>query len=196
MMKKLFSLRSALVLAALAISVFALPARAGEATAFDLIKEGNRFVSEDAKDKVVEIRSEKSVASLVPNIWYIIYYDADATFKATEVKFSAGKKDSVKRPGRLWEMVSGNKPIDRAKLKIDSDAAIATAKKEPILEKLTLTNTQLKLDTDGEGALVWKVRLWATKIRRPTETTDIGEVRVSAETGKVVKTDLHIDRVD
>lgn len=195
-MKPLLPLPFALLLAILALHTSISPLRAADATAFELIKEGNRFVSEEAKDKIVEIRSEKSVASLVPNIWYIIYYDADATFKATEVKFSAGKKDSVKRPGRLFEMVSGNKPIDRTKLKIDSDIAIATAKKEPLLDKLTLTNTQLKLDKDGEGILIWKVRLWAAKIRRPADTTDIGEVIISAETGKVLKTDLHIDRVD
>lgn len=195
-MKPLLSLPFLLLLAIFALHPSLQPLRAADLTAFELIKEGNRFVSEEAKDKIVEIRSEKSIASLVPNIWYIIYYDADATFKATEVKFSAGKKDSVKRPGRLFEMVSGNKPIDRTKLKIDSDAALATAKKEPLLDKLTLTNTQLRLDKDGEGILIWKVRLWAAKIRRPADTTDIGEVIISAETGKVLKTDLHIDRVD
>lgn len=195
-MKPLLPFPIHLILAILALHTSISPLRAADTTAFELIKEGNRYVSEEAKDKIVEIRSEKSVASLVPNIWYIIYYDADATFKATEVKFSAGKKDSVKRPGRVFEMVSGNKPIDRTKLKIDSDLALATAKKEPLLDKLTLTNTQLKLDKDGEGILIWKVRLWAAKIRRPADTTDIGEVHISAETGKVLKTDLHIDRVD
>jgi hypothetical protein len=47
-----------------------------------------------------------------------------------------------------------------------------------------------------EGAPVWKVRLWAQKLRDPKKDVDIGEVFVSAETGKVLKNDLKIDRVD
>ena len=39
-----------------------------EMTAFELIKEGNRYVGEESKDKVVQIRSEKSVGSLTPII--------------------------------------------------------------------------------------------------------------------------------
>ncbi|HZV35459.1 MAG TPA: hypothetical protein VFB72_12875, partial [Verrucomicrobiae bacterium] len=61
------------------------PVSAGELTAFQLVKEGNRYVGEDVKNQVVEIRSEKSVGSLTPNIWYVTYFDPDATFKATEV---------------------------------------------------------------------------------------------------------------
>ena len=45
---------------------------AKEMTAFELIQEGNKHVGEDAKDRIVEIRSEKSILSLQPNIWYIV----------------------------------------------------------------------------------------------------------------------------
>jgi len=43
---------------------------------------------------------------------------------------------------------------------------------------------------------VWKVRLWAAKLRNPTKDADIGEVIISAETGKMLKNDLKISRVD
>src|SRR5690242_9529887 len=108
------------------VALFALSAvaQAGEPTAFDLIKEGNRYVGEESKDKVVTIRSEKSVGTLTPNIWYVVYYDADATFKATEVKFGGGKKMDVKRPMRILEPVTGdNKKIDLKLFKTDSDTA-------------------------------------------------------------------------
>src|SRR5579859_3690448 len=82
-------------------------ARASEATALDLIKEANRYVGEQSKDKVVQIRSEKSVGGLTPNIWYVVMYDPTATLKAQEVKFGAGKMLSVKRPMRLLEPVTG-----------------------------------------------------------------------------------------
>src|SRR5258705_7102332 len=77
--------------------------RAADGTAFELIKEGNRYVGEQAKDKVVQIRSEKSVNSLNPIVWFVVYYDSTATLKAVEVKFVAGKMQDVKRPFRLLE---------------------------------------------------------------------------------------------
>ena len=67
-----------------------------------------------------------------------------------------------------------------------------------------LTAAQLKLEKVGEGVLgtgstgeaVWKVKLWAAKLRQPQNDADIGEVWVSASDGKVVKNDLHINSVD
>jgi hypothetical protein len=168
---------------------------ADEPTAFSLIQEGNKHVGEEAKNRVVELRSEKSIGSLVPNVWYVVYFDPDATAKATEVKFGSGKKLSVKRPARILEFVTGNKEMDRGKLKIDSDKAISIASKEPMLGRLTLSSTQLWLQS-RDGVPTWKVRLWAVKLRNPSETADIGELLITADEGKVVKNDLHIDRVD
>ena len=173
--------------------------RASDATAFQLIKEANRHVGEDAKDKVAEVRSEKSVGSLVPNIWYVVFYDRDATAKATEVKFAAGKKIAVKRPSRVLEFGSGSyKEMDRSKLKIDSNKAIEAAIKEPLLANLTITNTQLWLQRAGrdDDSPVWKIRLWAAKVRKPSETAEIGDLYLSGEDGKVIKNNLKIHRVD
>ena len=178
------------------VALFALAARAGDVTAFDLIKEGNKHVGEDARDKVVQIRSEKSVAGLVPNIWYVVYYDPDATFKSTEVKFGAGKKMDVKRPPRVFETITGEKTFDLKKLKTDSPDALDKAKEEPLLANLKLTNSQMWLEKDRDGEPVWKIKLWAQKLRKPDATADIGELFVSAETGKVVKNNLHPERVD
>ena len=189
--RTIFGLTAGLVFSSMLVQADA-PA---DATAFALVKEGNRHVGVDAKDRVVQIRSEKSVGSLVPKIWYIVYYDTDATAKATEVKFGAGKKLSVKRPARILEFASGNTELPKDKLKIDSDKAISIAKKEPLLNNLTLTSTELKLDR-WSGEPVWKVRFWAAKLRKPTDTVDIGEIFVNAATGEVVKNDLRISRVD
>ena len=181
------------------LALLGATALAGEMTAFELVKEGNKHIGEDAKDKVVQIRSEKSIGGLTPNIWYIVYYDPDATFMSTEVKFGAGKKLSVKRPTRLLEPVTGaHKPLPREKLKVDSDKAIAIATKEPILEKLTLKATELKLERMGVDSdqPVWKVKLWAAKLKNPNSSADIGQIFVSAEDGKVVKTDVHPNRID
>src|SRR5688500_17337025 len=164
-------LKTVLLTAIVALGV-AQSGFAKEATAFDLIKEGNKHVGEDAKDRVVEIRSEKSVGSLVPNIWYVVYYDPDATAKATEVKFGAGKKLSVKRPSRVLEFATDNTELDKTKFKTDSDEALETARTEPMLDNLKLESSQMWLQRHRDFGVVWKVRLWAQKLRRPDQTAD------------------------
>ena len=169
---------------------------AAEPTAFELIKEANRYVAEDVKDKVIQIRSEKSIGGLVPNIWFVVYYDRDARFKTTEVKLGAGQKLDVKRPLRQpFAYINHDRVLDKEKLKIDSDRAIKIATAEPLLAKLTIRAAQLRLDSEDEGP-VWRVRLWAARLRKPDRDADIGEVHISAEDGKVVKNDLNIGRVD
>jgi hypothetical protein len=169
---------------------------ASEATAFELIKEGNKHVGEDARDKVSEIRSEKSVGSLVPNVWYVVYYDPDASLKATEVKFGAGKKLTVKRPARLLEPITkSHRELPRQKLKIDSDKAISIATTDSLLNNVKLTNTQLWLEHSDDGPR-WRVRLWAEKVRNPNQTAEIGQIMLSAEDGKIIEHDLHLNRVD
>lgn len=199
LMRKGIAMSSRLALIGFGLALLAGTAVAGEMTAFELIKEGNKHVGEDAKDKVVQIRSEKSIGGLNPNIWYIVYFDPDATFQSTEVKFGAGKKLSVRRPTRLLEPITGaHKPLPREKLKVDSDKAIAIATKEPILEKLTLKAAELKLERMGSDSdqPVWKIKLWAAKLKNPNDSADIGQIFVSAEDGKVVKTDVHPNRID
>src|SRR5205085_5679835 len=62
-------------------------AAAGEPTAYELAKEGNKHVGEAARDRIVQTRSEKSVGTMTPNIWHIVFYDPYASLKATAVTF-------------------------------------------------------------------------------------------------------------
>ena len=174
-------------------------AAAKETTAYELAKEGNRYIGEQSKDQVVQIRSDKSVGSLNPDMWYVVYYDPDAPLKAVEVKFGAGKKMDVRRPTRLIEpIVKAQDPLPKEKLKIDSDEAIRIASKEPLLARLTLKASQLTLERRSfdDSAAVWKVRLWAAKLKNPNDNTEVGEVIVSAADGTVLKSDLKPDHVD
>lgn len=165
-------------------------------TAFELIKLGDKYVGDQSKDKVVQIRSEKSIASLTPNIWYVVYYDPDANFKSVEVKFGAGQKMDVSHPWRILEMGSdAHKTFDNSKLKTDSDRAIETATTQPLLSNLTLKATQLWL-LHGDNGPEWKVEIWAAKLRNPNDNADVGAVWLSAEDGSVIKSDLHPNNVD
>ena len=171
-------------------------ALAADPTAFDLIKLGDQYVGAQSKDKVVQIRSEKSVGTLMPNVWYVVYYDPDATLKAVEVKFGAGQKLDVSHPLRLLEPVTGDdRTLDNAKLKVDSDQALKIALAEPLLKNLTVKASQLWLQHGNLGP-EWKVKLWAAKLKAPNEDADVGGVFISATDGSVVKTDLHPNSVD
>lgn len=197
--KLLISNRCGRLATALGLALACHTAFAKDLTAFDLAKEGNRFIGEQSKDKVVQIRSDKSVGVLSPNIWYVVYYDPDATLKAVEVKFGGGVKMDVKRPVRLLEPITNREePLLRDKLKIDSDEALRIAGKEPVLANLTLRNSRLTLErhTTDDNTPVWKVRLWAAKLKNPADSADIGEVVISAADGSVLKSDLHPSHVD
>lgn len=194
-------IRTKLVLAALVLGGLCQATFADDATAFSLIKAANDYVGKDAKDQVVQIRSDKSINSLTPNIWYIVFYDPDARMKATEVKFGAGQKLDVQRPFRLLERMKADKVFDRSKLKVDSDQAIKIATSEPLLKGLNVRATRLWLDSDYKADLsvtapIWRVQMWAQKLHNPNDDADVGSVFISAEDGKVLKADLHIDRVD
>jgi uncharacterized membrane protein YkoI len=86
--------------------------------------------------------------------------------------------------------------MDAAQLNIDSDKAIDIALAEPILENLTVKATSAKLERGELGVPVWKVRVWAAKLRKPNDQADLGEVVLSADDGKVIKNTLRIGRVD
>ncbi|HXJ71697.1 MAG TPA: hypothetical protein VNM37_02550 [Candidatus Dormibacteraeota bacterium] len=170
---------------------------AEEPTAFALAKAGNRALGEEAKDRIVQIRSDKSINTLVPGIWYVVYYDPDAAGKATEIKFVAGQKVAVKHPTHLLRKWNG-KELPKARLKVDSDKALDIAKSQPALKNLTLKASEMKLERRGpdEETPVWKVELWAATLKNPNRSVSIGEVHVNAEDGKVLPTDLKIQRVD
>lgn len=181
---------------AFVLFAWAFPAFARDLTAYQLIKEGNRYVGEESKDKIVQIRSERSVGTLTPNIWYVVYYDPDATFKATEVKFGAGEKMDVKRPMRVLEMGNGeHRTLDRKRMNVDSDKALKIATGDPLVQNLTLKSSQLWLGHGDDGP-EWRVRLWAAKLGNPDAQADIGDVYISADDGKVVRRDLHPERVN
>lgn len=166
-----------------------------EPTAFQLAKDGNRFVGEPSRDQVLEIYSDQSIASLTPTIWTVAYFDPDANFKVVEVKFGSGLKLDVRRP---WKLLGAGKVanvIDLKKFSVDSDAAVKIATTQQVLKPFALKSTQLWL-RPGDDGLVWRVRLWAAKLGHPDDTEEIGDLFISPVDGKVMRADLHIDRLN
>jgi hypothetical protein len=192
----MMKMRTKLFLSLAVAALWTGAVQAGDPTAFDLVKAGDQYVGVQSKDKVVQIRSDKSIATLTPNIWHVVYYDPDATFKATEVKFGAGEKLDMSRPWRMLEMATDDHGVlDKTKLKIDSDRAIKIATAQPLLKNLTLKATQLWLE-HGDSGPQWRVKLWAAKLSNPKDDADIGIVILSSDDGSILKLDLHPDSVD
>jgi hypothetical protein len=172
-----------------------LVAEAGTSTAFELAKKGDEFLGSEAKGRIIEIRSDKSIGTLTPNIWYITYFDPNSPGKATEIKFEAGEKTDVSYKGSFLGLAKTPKELPKDKLKTDSDKALQTAISEPLLKNLTLKATRMTLE-DWQSMPVWKVRIWAARLQKPEEMVAIGEVFIGAEEGKVLVSDLKIKRVD
>jgi hypothetical protein len=182
------------LLFALLLSTLSLLAADKEPTAFDLAKEGNRYVGEQAKDKIVQIRSERSIGSLTPKVWYVIYFDPTATFKSVEVKFAGGKMIDVKRPLRMIEMIG----TLRSRWITTSSRSIPTRRsrrhwQEPILKDIKVKSVEAKLENTSTGP-VWRLKLWAEKMNG-RDVTDIGKMSVTADDGKVIEKDIHLNRL-
>jgi hypothetical protein len=147
-----------------------------------------------SKDKILQIWSEKSVGTLTPNIWHVIYFDPDTTFKSTDVKFGAGQEMEITHPMHMFPAKAVD-ILDRSKLNVDSDEALKTAAAQPLLKALTLRSSKMTLGNTDDG-LVWKVELWAAKVGDSTKEADLGSVSISAADRSVVQSDLHPSNAD
>jgi hypothetical protein len=164
-------------------------------TAFELVKEGNKYVIEPSRDKVVQIRSEKSAQGTTPTTWFVVYYDSvketevkDFRFATgTEIKFSAGNLISIRRDVRLLDSPSEHyTEMDSSMLTVDSDRALSIALKEPVLESLSVKSTDMTLKQGPDGYPVWKISIWAIKKNTKIDVKT-GEIWISCVDGKVCR---------
>jgi hypothetical protein len=166
--------------------------QASEPTAFELIDAGNQYLCEQARDRVVRIRSEKSDRGITPIIWYVVYYDQTAAFKEVEVKFGAGMMLDVKRPKPSSASQDNEcNALDRKKMKIDSDEALAIAVDQTTPHSVQVKASEACLEPGTEGTPTWKVRLWGSDQSKPEDEIDIGQLLISAEDGSILKNELH-----
>ena len=165
-------------------------------TALDLVKKGDAYVGIQSKDKIIAIESDKSVASLTPNIWHVVYFDPDSPFKRVEVKFGGGQEMDVSHPMPFFQLpAKADEILDLSRIKVNSDQALNIATHQSLLKPLTLRAAKLTL-THGDVGAVWKVQLWATKLNHPDREADIGTVTLSGADGSIVNLDLHPDRAE
>jgi hypothetical protein len=188
---------------ALVMACSLLTASVLDRTAFDLAKEGNKYVVEQSRDKVVQIRSEKSSRSVTPTTWYVLYYESlsapdNGTTRiatGTELKFTSGNLVSVKRNVSLLSSSSDQyAEMDSSMMTVDSDRALEIALKEPVLTSLKVMSTDMTLSQGSEGYPVWKISIWAAKKDAKIDLK-VGEIWVSSVDGKVTKINVNPGRV-
>lgn len=173
----------------------ALGAATTEPTAFAYVQAGNERVLPASRDLIVEIKANRSPGRLVPRDWSVVYYDSTASFKAVEIKFSGGTLMKLSKPGRVLEAFGNNKPFARDALRVDSDQALKLAL-AAVPNGVNVKSCSFRL-TRGEGGLpVWKLRLWAAKLRHPLEEGELGELILSATDGTILRNDLKPQRLD
>lgn len=172
-------------------------------SAFELAKDGDKYIVESSRDKVIQIRSEKSIHGLTPNVWYVVYFDSmketgveNYRFAyATELKFSSGNLVSIKRDKELLNSSSEQyTPMDMSSMTVDSTQALSIALKEPVLESLKVSGSDMTLEQGPEGYPVWKVSVWAIKNGTKIDVK-VGEIWISSLDGKVCKLTVDPARV-
>lgn len=172
-------------------------AGAAEKTAFELVKDGNRYVGEQSRNKIVLLRSEKSIGTTEPNVWSIVYYDPLARNKAVEVKFGAGQMMSVKKGSKFFDFMSGTpRAMDVEDLKVDSSEAVRIALDQPLLKTIKISASRLKLQVLESGEPVWFVSLWAPKLRDSAKDAEVADTRINAKDGRIMETDIRLKRLD
>jgi len=116
---KFDTMRNNLRLKLLAIAAIALglglSARAGDLTAYQLIKEGTGTLGEEAKDQVVQIRSEKIHRHHDADHLVCRLLRSGRLVQGDRSQIRGGQKMDVKRPFRVLEMASADKKLDRKK---------------------------------------------------------------------------------
>jgi hypothetical protein len=165
-------------------------------TALSLIRNGDDYVGNPCRERVLEVYSDKSIASMEPNVWHVVYYDPSVFSKSVEVKFGAGQEMEVSHPMRPFMIPArAHDVLDQSRLKVDSDRALQIATSQPILNGLTLRSSKMTLESSDDGT-IWRVELYAAKVGDSTREVSVGYVTMTADDGTIVKADLHPSSAD
>ena len=157
-------------------------------TALQLVADGNAYVSERSKDRVLQIISERGPIEGMPQEWRILYFDEKASRNSVEVRFEKGEMVRMHEPSGLlnWFSPGAQKTLDLTKVKIDSPEAIRLAASELSVDGTTPKSVEMKLERGNGGAPVWNVKVFGVAEKSSDEAA-LGSVVLLAEDGKVLK---------
>ncbi|MBC8001446.1 MAG: serine/threonine protein kinase [Opitutaceae bacterium] len=167
-------------------------------TAFLALKEGDRFLNNRSRGKVVRIVSTRSADGTAPTNWSVFYFDPLARQKLVEVQFRGREMMKVHEPGASFGGLFAPlpRPLDNSKLAINSDEAIRILMRQPEIDKLPVRITEMELLSNDRDEPTWRIVLWSVKRRDTNLSVRIGELVLSGSDGRIITNTLKPSRVD
>ena len=161
------------------------------ATALQLARQGNSYITERSRDKVLEIHSERMLLDSPTRRWHVVYYDPQAPRKSVEVRFEDGQMVRVREPGGILELLNSStpKPLELDQVKIDSDEALRIALRLVASNAQGVRSCECDLERGYGGAVVWKIRLYGLAPGQSSEAS-LGYATLLADDGRVLKETL------
>ena len=202
-MKRSFSILLVWSLSVVAVFAGALPtAKKAADLANAEAKTGNVY-------RVLRVDGENADSDLRLRQWDITVYSGDRANKAMLIRIKDGIVVSTTSAVRLfddarWSNFGRNfsgysvaEVIQTGRWKLDSSDVLARVAALPALEKLQLTDAKMSLRklSDGDVPAIWRVKVKARSKTQPGREGWIGTVDLSAETGEVIKNDLHSEHL-
>jgi hypothetical protein len=184
----------ALVILTAASNLFA----SSTTSAFEARGIANKQLNEKVRDKVIQIFGEQSKVGLYPVSWKILFWDATAAQNGRSVTVKDGAISEIKDGYTQLEKMrlaayKQDEVIDIKLLKWDSSSALDKVMKMPALKDVKLSTVEFLL-TKGDGAVqpIWSLTLFADNAG---EKVEIGQVRMSAESGEVFEMKLQLEKL-
>jgi len=159
--------------------------------------------------RVLRVDGENADSDLRLRQWDITVYSGDRANKAMLIRIKDGIVVSTTSAVRLfddarWSNFGRNfsgysvaEIIQTSRWKLDSPDVLARVAALQGLEKLQLTDAKMSLRklSDGDVPAIWRVKVKARSKTQPGREGWIGAVDLSAETGEVIKNDLHSEHL-
>jgi hypothetical protein len=167
-------------------------------SAFEARGIANKQLNEKVRDKVIQIFGAQSGVGLYPVSWKILFWDATAAQNGRSVTVKDGAISEIKDGYTQLEQMrlaayKQEEVIDIKLLKWDSSSALDKVMKMPVLKEVKLSSVEFLL-TKGDGAVqpIWNLKLFADNAG---EKVEIGQVRMSAESGEVFEIKLQLEKL-
>jgi hypothetical protein len=161
-------------------------------TAFQARDLASKEVNNEARGKIVQIIGKMSNNQVMPQNWDVIFFDPYAKQDGRLVRVEGRavttilegytQMDRFRMAAYKLEEV-----IDPARLKIDSPQILDILRRSTVLKDITISNLDLFLHKPGKGnvAPVWQAKIFAVN-KRSGKAVEIGQARISAETGQIL----------
>ena len=192
---------------------WSLPLTAVLAGAVPTAKKAADLANTEAKTggpyRVLRVEGEEADSDLRLRQWDITVYAGDRGNNAMMIRIKDGIVVSTTSAVRLFDDARWTKfgrnfsgynlaeVLQPARWKLDSPEVLAKVAALPAMEKLQLTDAKMSLRklSDGDVPAIWRVKVKARSKTQPGREGWVGAVDLSAETGEVIKNDLHAEHL-